>query len=146
METWKLGCNSENQLEKARKLQCVGKTKVSETELESRDPFRVITGVPLSDSMSELVKCLRVHNSIVKMGKRMTRGMEKKETESILVEFETKEIPKDLYFEYVRYTVRKFTPKAMKCFKCQDYGHIAKVCKGKRRCARFGGDHEYVVW
>lgn len=29
----------------------------------------------------------------------------------------------------------------MRCFKCQEFGHIAKVCKGKRRCARC--NHKY---
>ena len=31
----------------------------------------------------------------------------------------------------------------MRCFKCQKFGHIAKFCKEKRRCARCSGDHEY---
>lgn len=59
----------------------------------------MITGVPLSISMRELVEYLRVHNSAVKMAKRMTRRMEQRETEEIL---------KDLYFGYVRYIVREF--------------------------------------
>lgn len=33
--------------------------------------------------------------------------------------------------------------KSMRCFKCQQFGHMAKVCKGKRRCARCGRDHDY---
>lgn len=31
----------------------------------------------------------------------------------------------------------------MRCYKCQEFGHVAKVCKGKRRCARCSGDYEY---
>ena len=31
----------------------------------------------------------------------------------------------------------------MRCYKCQRYGHIAKVCKGKQRCGKCGGDHAY---
>ena len=31
----------------------------------------------------------------------------------------------------------------MRCFTCQEYGHVADLCKGKRRCARCGGDHGY---
>lgn len=53
----------------------------------------MITWVPLSISMRELVEYLRVHNSAVKMAKRMTRRMEQRETEEIL---------KDLYFGYVQ--------------------------------------------
>ena len=28
-------------------------------------------------------------------------------------------------------------------YKCQSYGRIAKFCKGKQRCGKCGGDHEY---
>lgn len=60
-----------------------------------------------------------------------------------MVEFDTKTIPRELYFGFVKYNVREFVPKPMRCFNCQEYGHIAKLRKGKRRCARCGGDHEY---
>lgn len=73
----------------------------------------------------------------------MTRGPEKVETETVVVEFDTKEVPKEVFFGLIRFSVREFVPKPMRCFNCQEFGHIAKVCKGKRRCARCSGDHEY---
>lgn len=37
----------------------------------------------------------------------------------------------------------KHVPPPLRCFKCQKYGHVAAVCKGKQRCGRCGGEHEY---
>ena len=31
----------------------------------------------------------------------------------------------------------------MRCFQCQRFGHISKICKEKRGCAKCSGDHEY---
>lgn len=31
----------------------------------------------------------------------------------------------------------------MRCYNCQEFGHVAKGCKKQRRCARCGGDHDY---
>lgn len=44
---------------------------------------------------------------------------------------------------YMSYDVRVFIPAPFRCFKCQRMGHNAGQCKGKQRCARCGGDHEY---
>lgn len=38
--------------------------------------------------------------------------------------------------------MREFIPPPVRCYKCQGYGHFAKVCKGKQRCGKCGGDHE----
>jgi len=86
---------------------------------------------------------LRIRNTTVKDVKRMTRGPEKKESETVVVEFDAKTIPKEIYFGFIKYSVREFVPKPMRCFNCQEYGHIASRCTGKRRCGRCGGDHEY---
>lgn len=43
----------------------------------------------------------------------------------------------------MRYRVREFTHKPTKCYKCQKFGHVAKLCKGIKRCARCGGEHDY---
>lgn len=31
----------------------------------------------------------------------------------------------------------------LRCFKCQRYGHVAAICKGKQRCSKCSGEHEY---
>ena len=31
----------------------------------------------------------------------------------------------------------------MRCFQCQRFGHITKICEEKRGCAKCSGDHEY---
>lgn len=41
------------------------------------------------------------------------------------------------------YDVRPYVPPPLRCFKCQRFGHVAAVCKGKQRCGRCGGEHEY---
>ena len=76
------------------------------------------TGVPLGISMKTLVGSLKMRNATVKDVKRMTRGPEKKESETVVVEFDTKTIPRELYFGFVKYNVREFVPKPMRCFNC----------------------------
>ncbi|XP_045913420.1 uncharacterized protein LOC123975742 [Micropterus dolomieu] len=139
-----VGCNNEVQMEKAKKMSCVGKIKIVRVgEKRSGGSKGVIYGIPLTVNMKELVENLRMKNRSVKSAVRMTRGVEKVETESVLVEFETKEVPKEVYYGFMRYSIRDYVPKPMRCYKCQEFGHMANVCKGKRRCARCSGDHEY---
>lgn len=69
--------------------------------------------------------------------------MEKEETETVLVEFEARAPPSELYCGFVRYRVREYMTKPIRCFKCQEFGHVANVCKRKMRCVRCGGEHEY---
>ncbi|XP_037536589.1 cyclin-H [Nematolebias whitei] len=37
--------------------------------------------------------------------------------------------------------IMPYIPPPLRCYKCQRYGHIAAVCKGKQRCAKCGADH-----
>ena len=41
------------------------------------------------------------------------------------------------------YIVREYIPPPLRCFKCQRFGHVAGQCRGKLRCAKCGGEHEY---
>lgn len=132
-------------MEKVRKLTTVGKIKVLKVvrvgEKKINGCKGVIYGVPVHVNIKELVESIKVENGTVKGVRRMMRGVEKKET--VLIEFEEKEIPKQVYFGFVRYNVREYVAKPMRCYKCQEFGHITKMCKGKQRCARCGGEHEY---
>lgn len=44
---------------------------------------------------------------------------------------------------YMSYTVREYIPPPLRCFKCQRFSHVASQCRGKLRCAKCGGEHEY---
>lgn len=41
------------------------------------------------------------------------------------------------------FSVRPYVPDLLRCYKCQKFGHVAAVCRGKQWCARCGGEHEY---
>lgn len=142
-----IGCNTKVQVEKARKLMGVCKVKVKNTarvgERRVNGSKGAIVGVQVTVSMQDLVENLKLRNGEVKGVRRMTRGPEKVETETVVAEFETKEVPKELFYGFVRFSVREYVPKPLRCFNCQKFRHIAKVCKGKRRCAQFSADREY---
>ncbi len=74
----------------------------------------MITGVPLSVTMRKLAVNLKVCNGAVKDVRRMTKGVEKTETEKVLVEFEANEVTKPLCFGFLRQNVRVFIPKPMR--------------------------------
>lgn len=142
-----IGCNSEAQVEKAMKMNKIDKTKIIKVvrvgERRRAGCKGVIYGIPLKVNMSELVQELRKRCELIMNAKRMTKGTKKEETESVLLEFKMESLPKVVHFGFMRYSVREYIPKPMRCFKCQKFGHIAKMCKAARKCARCSGDHEY---
>lgn len=77
---------------------------------------------------------------------RMTKNVNgtKKDTETVMLEFQGELIPKRVMLGLMSYMVREYIPKPMRCFKCQKFGHVAARCKEEQsRCARCGGKHEY---
>lgn len=87
--------------------------------------------------MKQLVDNVKVRNSAIKSAKRMTGGVGKQESETVLVEIEGRTLPNELYFGFVRCRVREYMPKPMRCFNWQEFGHVANMCK--RKCPRCGG-------
>lgn len=48
-----------------------------------------------------------------------------------------------IMIEYIGYNVREYVPQLIRCHKCQGYRHITEVLKGKPRCRKYEGEHEY---
>lgn len=59
-----------------------------------------------------------------------------------MIEFDESKLPGKVYIGYMSYEVRPYIPPPPRCIKCQTYGHAA-ICKGKPRCGRYAGEHEY---
>ena len=139
-----IGCISEEQVVKAMKLHEVGKAKVAKVaRVGSEGSKGVISGVPVSVQMTDLFRNLKEKCGAVQSAVRLTRGLEKKDTESILIQFSSKEVPTEVFVGFLRYRVREFVHKPLRCFKCQKFGHAARACSGTQTCARCGGAHEY---
>ncbi|CAJ1053399.1 uncharacterized protein LOC123975742 [Xyrichtys novacula] len=139
-------CSTDVQEALVRKLTKVGESRVVRVVrvgVQGRRCKGVITGIPMEVGDEELKEKLCARGMGIVNVKRMTRGPEKKTTETVFVEFEGEVIPDKVYLEYISYFVRAFIPKPMRCYKCQSFGHIARYCKENRRCARCTGDHEY---
>lgn len=111
-----IGCSSEEQIGKALKMQAVGGvTVVKAVKVGDQGNSGVIYGIPLTIEMKELVRNLKEKCDSVQSAKRLTKGVEKKETESVLVQFNSKELPTELHFGYMRYRVREFIHKPIRC-------------------------------
>ena len=51
-------------------------------------------------------------------------------------------MPDRIYVDYVSYRVRPYEAAPLRCFCCQQYGHVASVCRGNRKCARCGREQK----
>lgn len=60
-----------------------------------------------------------------------------------MLEFEGDTLPDKVFVGCMSYVVKLYIPPPLRCYKCQRFGHIVAVCKGKKRCSKCGGDHDY---
>lgn len=102
----------------------------------------VMYGIPtyiITDEIHENIKGGKVVNV-----RRLYQTKEGQwhENESILLTFEG-EMPEKAEMGYISYPVQVYVPVPLRCFKCQRIGHVAAVCRGKIRCVKCGGEHEF---
>lgn len=137
-------CNNSAQLGKAIRLNKIEGKKVKATVAMGGGLTRgVIFGIPLSVPTEQIIK--NVKGAKVREIRRLqtTREGQKCDSLSVLITFDEDRIPDKVFIGYMSYDVRLYVPPPLRCFKCQRYGHVAAVCKGKQRCGRCAGEHEY---
>ncbi|XP_014835679.1 PREDICTED: uncharacterized protein LOC106913655, partial [Poecilia mexicana] len=126
-----LVCKDVEQKNKALNVDNICKRSVLEKKImgENKKIRGVIYGIPLDEDLDKVKRS--VIGAKVNNLKRLSKTVngERVGSLSILIEFEGKELPKNIKIGYLN-------------FKCQRYGHIAAVCKGKQRCPKCGGDHK----
>ena len=57
-------------------------------------------------------------------------------TDTLVLSFVGEQLPEKVRVAWRNVKVRQYVPNPVRCFKCQEYGHMASSCKGKERCAR----------
>lgn len=138
-------CKNADQKSKVLKLQTVCKKETVEKKTigDSSGIGGMISGIPLEEKLEEL-KGMITGGTVTGIRRLQAfRDGEKKDSPSVLLEFKDEVLPEKVMVGYMSFRVRAYVPPPIRCFKCQRYGHIASVCKGKQRCGRCGGEHAY---
>lgn len=120
----------------------LGKKIVSSIPEEKNWVRGVITGIPI-DMTTERIKKI-ISGAEVKEVRRLqyVKDKERKDSLSVMIHFVENKLPERVYLGYMSYMVRPYVPPPLRCFKCQRFGHVVAVCRGKQRCARCGGEHD----
>ena len=67
----------------------------------------------------------------------------KVKTTLVVLSFGNPVLPPNVFLGYQAFTVREYIPAPLRRYKCQKFGHIAPACRGKQRCSKCNGEHEY---
>ena len=134
-------CKTEAQLQKALLVNTLCDIRVHGQVPKSLCESRgVIYNIDFDVSMDEIM--IELKDQKVKSAKRLFRGKEKETTKSVMLTFSTPILPERVSMYYQSFRVRQFIPPALRCFKCQRFGHVAAKCKSKSMvCARCSGEH-----
>lgn len=111
----------------------------------------VIRGVAQSVTMDEIVQCSTTENLkiIATSARRITRPLtdseEKLPTLSVVVYFNSKELPKTVRLFGMSYKVSPYTPRISQCKRCWHFKHIDTHCRANQICVYCGNkmrDHK----
>ncbi|XP_067281993.1 uncharacterized protein [Pseudorasbora parva] len=136
-------CKDERQMGRAIKINMINKKKVECSMTYRKFAKGVITGIPVNVSVEEVKK--NITNVKVNEVRRLkiNRNGNMLDSLSVMINFDQEKLPERVYIGFMCYDVRLYIPPPLRCFKCQRFGHVAAVCKGKQRCGKCGGEHEY---
>ncbi|XP_026142685.1 deoxyuridine 5'-triphosphate nucleotidohydrolase, mitochondrial isoform X2 [Carassius auratus] len=137
-------CKDEKQQKKALSITSMLGLLVSCTLMKKKPWVRgVITGIPTDVNTDKIKSCVEGAKVVGAKRLQYVKNKERMDSLSVMLQFDEERMPERVKIGYVSYPVRPYVPPPLRCFKCQKYGHVSAVCRGKQRCARCGGDHEY---
>lgn len=107
---------------------------------EKKGPKGVIYGVYSGLSEQEILDNIKGGSVVGVMRFKRKEGDER--DSPVLLTFAGNVLPEVMYLGSMAYRVREYIRPPLRCFNCQRFGHTASSCRGKRRCAKCGQEHE----
>lgn len=137
-------CTNEKDKEKALKIEKILGERVSGKTLDRKTYVcGVISGIP-PEVPTEEIKANMKGGKVVDVKRlKASRNGERVDSFSVMIKLDEKVLPGKMYIGFMSYDVRQYIPPPLRCFKCQKFGHVAAICKGKQKCGRCAGEHEY---
>lgn len=109
----------------------------------------IIKGVPTWHTEEELLAYLKPQGvlhvrRVLRRIDRESKEWKTKPTDRVVLSFAPNcERPDKINLGFTRHEVVEYTESPSRCFKCQRFGHVARVCKGEQRCKRCAGPHDF---
>ncbi|XP_060782171.1 uncharacterized protein LOC132889552 isoform X3 [Neoarius graeffei] len=137
-------CHSKSQQERALAITSLNKCDVEVYAPGTGSKTKgVIYGVPTELSDEDILgKAKGAEVSEVKRF-QITKDNMRVASQTVLLTFESESIPRRIEIGYLIFQVKPYIRPPLRCFNCHTYGHVAAVCRKKRKCGKCGGDHNY---
>jgi len=137
-------CKSEEQCKKAVKMSKIHGKLVQCSKANDKKLVRgVITGIPVNVQADDIMANIK-HVKVCEAKRLKTKRFgDICDSLSVMLTFEGETLPDKVLVGFMSYSVKLYIPPPLRCYKCQRFGHIAAVCKGKKRCSKCGGEHDY---
>lgn len=137
-------CKDSRQQKKALEIKTImGQGVNCSVQEEKKWVKGVITGIP-TDVTEEKIKKGLTGGAVIGVKRlKCNRNNERGDSLSVMIQFDEDKLPSKVFLGFMSFSVRLYVPPPLRCYKCQKFGHVAAVCRGKQRCARCGGEHEY---
>lgn len=137
-------CKDEEQQRKATQVNKINNNKVKGSLVFDKKLVRgVISGIPLRESTDAVKE--NITNAKITDVKRLKTKRDGVVTDSLsmVLTFDEIKLPERVFIGYMSYEVKMYIPPPLRCYKCQRFGHVAAVYKGKQRCSKCSGEHAY---
>lgn len=137
-------CGSKEQREKALSVSSLGDCGVEVYVPGTGSRAKgVIYGVPTDIPDDDILRNT-MGSKIVEVRRfQITRDNEKVPSRTVLLTFESAVLPSRIGLGYLSFQVKPYIRPPLRCYHCQGYGHVASVCRFKRKCGKCGGDHKF---
>lgn len=136
-------CKNKEQVERAKLIGKIAGKKVEVTiPIRRNETKGVIYG--LSADLSEDDIKEHIKGGKVNEVKRFKAKEGASKNAPVLLSFEGSELPERVFILSMSFQVKAYQRPPLRCFKCQRFGHMAASCRGNRRCAKCGGDHDVL--
>ena len=66
------------------------------------------------------------------------KGEERIQTNTYILTFNKPQTPKEVKIGYCLERVEQYVTVALRCFKCQKFGHHREACRGRQTCSKCG--------